>query len=101
MSEQAFLPLAIAVLTVSDTRTEADDASGRILVERLTAAGHHLAKRICFSGALLPKSRTGVAATPGLDFGSNAPEKHIRFAYTTGVPRLAEAVERLRRYFGR
>lgn len=45
--------------------------------------------------------KAGVAATPGLDFGSNAPEKHIRFAYTTGVPRLAEAVERLRRYFGR
>ncbi len=45
--------------------------------------------------------KAGVAATPGLDFGSNAPEKHIRFAYTTDVPRLAEAVERLRRYFGR
>ena len=45
--------------------------------------------------------KAGVAATPGLDFGSNAPEKHIRFAYTTGVPRLAEAVERLSRYFGR
>ena len=45
--------------------------------------------------------KTGVAATPGLDFGANAPEKHIRFAYTTGVDRLAEAVERLRLYFGR
>ncbi len=45
--------------------------------------------------------KTGVAATPGLDFGSNAPERHIRFAYTTSVDRLAEAVERLRRYFGR
>jgi len=45
--------------------------------------------------------KTGVAATPGLDFGSNAPEKHIRFAYTTSIDRLAEAVERLRRYFGR
>ena len=45
--------------------------------------------------------KAGVAATPGLDFGSNAPEKHIRFAYTTDVPRLAEAVERLSRYFGR
>jgi aspartate/methionine/tyrosine aminotransferase len=45
--------------------------------------------------------KTGVAATPGLDFGSNEPEKHIRFAYTTGVDRLAEAAERLRRYFGR
>ena len=41
----------------------------------------------------------GVAATPGLDFGSNAPEKHIRFAYTTGLDRLAEAVNRLARYF--
>jgi aspartate/methionine/tyrosine aminotransferase len=42
----------------------------------------------------------GVAATPGLDFGQNQPEKHIRFAYTTDIERLAEAVERLRRYFG-
>jgi aspartate/methionine/tyrosine aminotransferase len=42
----------------------------------------------------------GVAATPGLDFGSNAPEKHIRFAYTTGLDRLAEAVDRLAGYFG-
>jgi len=45
MSEREFLPLAIAVLTVSDTRTEADDASGRTLVERLTVAGHRLADR--------------------------------------------------------
>ena len=45
--------------------------------------------------------KAGVAATPGLDFGSNEPEKHIRFAYTTDVARLAEAAERLSRYFGR
>ncbi|TXG97319.1 MAG: pyridoxal phosphate-dependent aminotransferase [Rhodocyclaceae bacterium] len=45
--------------------------------------------------------KTGVAATPGLDFGSNQPEKHIRFAYTTDIERLAEAAERLARYFGR
>ncbi len=45
--------------------------------------------------------KAGVAATPGLDFGSNAPDKHIRFAYTTGVERLAEAADRLARYFGR
>lgn len=43
----------------------------------------------------------GIAATPGLDFGSNAPERHIRFAYTTNLDRLAEAAERLRRYLGR
>lgn len=38
-------PLAIAVLTISDTRTEATDRSGQSLVERLTAAGHRLADR--------------------------------------------------------
>lgn len=43
----------------------------------------------------------GIAATPGLDFGSHAPQDHIRFAYTTGIGRLGEAVERLGRLFGR
>ncbi len=38
-------PVRIAVLTVSDTRTPADDRSGDTLVERLTAAGHALAAR--------------------------------------------------------
>lgn len=42
---RAFIPLSIAVLTVSDTRTEADDSSGRTLVERLTEAGHRLAEK--------------------------------------------------------
>jgi len=43
-----FLPLGIAVLTVSDTRALADDRSGDTLVERLTGAGHRLAARaIC------------------------------------------------------
>ena len=41
----AFRPVRIAVLTVSDTRTPADDRSGDILVERLTGAGHILADR--------------------------------------------------------
>ena len=45
MNECKFLPLAMAVLTVSDTRTVADDASGQTLAERLTAAGHRLADR--------------------------------------------------------
>jgi len=40
-----FLPVQIAILTVSDTRTLANDDSGDILVERLTAAGHKLAAR--------------------------------------------------------
>ena len=41
----AFRPVRIAVLTVSDTRGMAQDRSGDILVERLTAAGHELAER--------------------------------------------------------
>lgn len=45
MTNPEFAPLLIAVLTVSDTRTLADDASGHALVERLTAAGHRLAER--------------------------------------------------------
>ncbi len=40
-----FIPVRIAVLTVSDTRTLAEDRSGDTLVERLTAAGHVLAAR--------------------------------------------------------
>ena len=45
MSAMEFLPLNIVVLTVSDTRTEADDASGRTLAERLTLAGHRLMEK--------------------------------------------------------
>lgn len=41
-TKQQFIPLNIAVLTVSDTRTEVDDISGKALVERLENAGHQL-----------------------------------------------------------
>jgi len=40
-----FTPLNIAVLTVSDTRTELNDTSGQALVERVTGAGHYLAEK--------------------------------------------------------
>ncbi|APZ52824.1 molybdenum cofactor biosynthesis protein B [Salipiger abyssi] len=40
-----FIPVRIAVLTVSDSRTLADDRSGDTLVQRLTDAGHTLAAR--------------------------------------------------------
>ena len=40
-----FLPVRIAVLTVSDTRTAANDGSGDILAARVEAAGHVLAHR--------------------------------------------------------
>ncbi len=44
--DRAFKPLAIAILTVSDTRTEATDTSGRLLAERATAEGHRIAARV-------------------------------------------------------
>jgi molybdenum cofactor biosynthesis protein B len=40
-----FKPLNVAVLTVSDTRTEGTDKSGAVLVDRLKSAGHRLAEK--------------------------------------------------------
>ena len=64
-----FLPIDIAVLTVSDSRTTDDDRSGDLLVERLTAAGHRLAAR-----AIVRDDRLAIAdrlrawiADPGVD----------------------------------
>ncbi|KMO30706.1 molybdenum cofactor biosynthesis protein B1 [Methylobacterium tarhaniae] len=66
---RAFVPLTIAVLTVSDTRTLADDRSGDTLVERLEKAGHRLAAR-----AIVPDEVEAIraqvkawAADPGVD----------------------------------
>lgn len=57
MSDGAeFIPLNIAVLTVSDSRALDEDRSGAVLVERLTRAGHHLAAR-----ALLKDERDQIA----------------------------------------
>jgi molybdenum cofactor biosynthesis protein B len=53
----AFLPVRIAVLTVSDTRTLADDRSGDTLVGRLSAAGHVLADR-----AIVPDDVTRIVS---------------------------------------
>lgn len=53
---RTFYPLNIAVLTISDTRTAADDTSGDTLVERVTGAGHALAAR-----ALLPDDGEAIA----------------------------------------
>lgn len=40
----------------------------------------------------------GIATTPGLDFGSFAPNSHLRFAYTTSIERISQATDRLRQY---
>ena len=52
-----FYPIRIAVMTISDTRTEETDKSGALLVERLTAAGHELAGK-----ALVPDDVAAIRA---------------------------------------
>ncbi len=44
--ERDFVPVRIAILTVSDSRDEHSDKSGRVLVERLVGAGHRLAEKV-------------------------------------------------------
>jgi molybdenum cofactor biosynthesis protein B len=64
-----FLPVNIAVLTVSDTRTEADDKSGQTLVERIAEAGHKVAARAIVRderGAIAAKLKEWIA-DPGID----------------------------------
>ncbi|MBY6049568.1 molybdenum cofactor biosynthesis protein B [Vannielia litorea] len=57
MSEREFIPVRIAVLTVSDSRSLAEDRSGDVLAARIEAAGHVLADR-----KILPDERAEIAA---------------------------------------
>jgi len=64
-----FLPLDIAVLTVSDTREATTDRSGDTLAERLTAAGHRLARRAIVrdeESEIVAQLRAWIA-DPGID----------------------------------
>ncbi|MCC6611160.1 MAG: pyridoxal phosphate-dependent aminotransferase [Burkholderiales bacterium] len=56
--------------------------------ERFGPDSHALALRLL--------ERAGVAITPGIDFGANRPERHVRFAYTCALDDLREGVERMR-----
>lgn len=58
-------------------------------ISRLADDSEALARRLI--------EEAGVATTPGLDFGDHHPRRHLRLAYTTGTPRLLEAVERIGR----
>ncbi len=57
MTERDFIPVRIAVMTVSDTRQMADDRSGQVLVDRIAEAGHHLTDRV-----IVRDERTEIAA---------------------------------------
>ena len=67
--EREFVPVRIAVLTVSDSRSLADDRSGDTLVERLTTAGHLLAAReiVRDDRAVIAAQLRGWIADPGVD----------------------------------
>ena len=64
-----FYPLRIAVLTVSDTRTDETDKSGALLAERLTAAGHTLAGKAIVTDSIeaIQKQVTAWATHPEVD----------------------------------
>jgi molybdenum cofactor biosynthesis protein B len=64
-----FIACNIAVLTISDTRTTADDTSGDALVERIARAGHHLAARAIErdEAALIERRLRGWIADPVID----------------------------------
>ena len=70
-----FLPLNIAILTISDTRSVTDDRSGDMLATRVTGAGHRLGPRM-----ILPDDRAGIAdAVSGL-----AADPDVDVVITTG-----------------
>lgn len=81
MPSPAFIPLNLAVLTVSDTRTAATDTSGAYLVNALQAAGHRLAQhqrvedcryriRAFVSQCIAEPSIQGVLITGGTGFAA-------------------------------
>lgn len=68
-TSRPFIAINAGVLTVSDTRTEATDGSGALIVELLTQAGHHIAAR-----AIVKDNRAAIGgqlaawiADPGVD----------------------------------
>jgi molybdenum cofactor biosynthesis protein B len=64
-----FLPVAIAVLTVSDSRGPKEDESGKTLIDRLEAAGHTLAARAVVKDdvAQIRKQLTAWIDDPNID----------------------------------
>jgi len=55
--EREFIPINIAVLTVSDTRTTENDTSGGYIVQRMTEAGHRIAAHV-----IIKDSEVGIRA---------------------------------------
>jgi aspartate/methionine/tyrosine aminotransferase len=110
----AFSPETIAIL---ESRRAEFQARRDFLVPALRAAGFRIpvvpqgafyiyadCSALCddsfaFARDLLEEA--GVAITPGADFGANAAARHVRFAYTSAVPVLAEGVSRIANFLRR
>ncbi|WP_371348675.1 molybdenum cofactor biosynthesis protein B [Ancylobacter sp. IITR112] len=90
--ETPFVPLSIAVLTISDTRTLAEDRSGTTLAERIEKAGHRLADR-----AIVPDDVEAIRASVAGWIADEAVDVVITTGGTgfTGRDVTPEAVEPL------
>ncbi|MBA3538700.1 MAG: molybdenum cofactor biosynthesis protein B [Deltaproteobacteria bacterium] len=69
MEAREFIPVNVAVLTVSDTRTLSDDTSGQLIVDRLGEAGHHIVARVIVkdSELVIRAQLAQWIAEPGVD----------------------------------
>lgn len=69
MADRAFVPVNVAVLTVSDSRTLETDTSGQLIVDTLGAAGHQIVARdIVIDSELIIRARLATwIADPGID----------------------------------
>src|SRR3569832_2223986 len=67
--EREFIPVRIAVLTVSDTRTIETDTSGRYIADAMTTAGHTVAAHVIVkdSELLIRAQLAQWIADPGVD----------------------------------
>src|SRR5665647_1195540 len=67
--EREFIPVNVAVLTVSDTRTAQTDTSGKLIADRLTEVGHRIAARVIVidSELIIRAQLAQWIADPGID----------------------------------
>src|SRR5262245_42443990 len=67
--EREFLPINVAVLTVSDTRTIENDTSGKYIADALAGAGHRIAAHVIVKDveAEIRAQLTAWIADPGVD----------------------------------
>lgn len=91
-NKRSFIPLSIAVLTISDSRTEKTDKSGRLLVARLEHAGHHLREK-----AIAPDDKYRIRATVSRWLADDDPQVILTTGGTgiTGRDGTPEAVRPL------